>query len=161
MSFPNEPERMMERPRQPALSEMPKTECACETCTSGCSRTPGWFLPGEAEATAKLLGIDLPELFARFLVAEFWIGEDENILTLSPRKLGQDGGRKATYGEGFSRGVCVFFENGSCRIHAAKPFECSRTTHEMQRNFRNLIAAEWDHDAHQDQVLRLLRRESE
>lgn len=100
----------------------------CATCVSACQRRPGWFLPGEAEKAAKLLGLTLVELFQQRLTADFWY-EDETIATttfvLSPLVEGQEPGTETPL-NGF-RGRCTFLtDDDRCEIHEAKPFECAQ-----------------------------------
>ncbi len=98
-----------------------KTECACESCQSACTKTPGWFRPGEAEKAAKLLRLSLPVFFRRYLAVQWW-SDTPDVFVLAPALVGERTG--AMY-PGNPRGTCVFFKSGKCQIHAAKPFDCS------------------------------------
>jgi hypothetical protein len=98
----------------------------CPTCRSGCERKPGWFLPGEAEAAADLLGVGLAELFTTRLNVDYW-WEDERLspttFVLTPRVGDNEPGTVLGLE---SRGRCTFYVEGRCEIHAAKPFECAQ-----------------------------------
>lgn len=134
----------------------------CETCRFACTHKPGWFLPGEAEKAAELLGLTLEEFFRRYLAVDWWasIDTDSDIFLLSPAVVG------APTGEEFPanpKGTCVFYRDGLCTIHAAKPHEC-RTWYcgsadaEVQTLHGDTARAWTDH---RDQIVELLGREPE
>lgn len=137
----------------------------CPTCVSACTRRPGWFLPGEAERAADLLGMSLAELFRQRLTADFWY-EDAQIATttfvLSPLVGGQKPGTETTL-NGF-RGRCTFLtDDNRCEIHAAKPFECAQwycgmTKEELPVQHVDVARAWTDH---QSQIAELLGHDPE
>ena len=100
--------------------------CFCEHCRGACETKPGWFLPGEAERLADLLGYSLKTLFERSLMIDYWEESPQNIYLLSPTIVGWPAGRKAPE---VAIGRCVFFEDGHCRIHDFKPYECAQYLH--------------------------------
>ena len=92
----------------------------CQYCRDGCTRKPGWFLPGEAEAAAEFMGMTLPEFFRAYLAVDWW-EDSPNIFVLSPAVRGEEAGTELS---GDPRGTCVFYEGERCRIHPVKPAEC-------------------------------------
>ncbi len=105
--------------------------CTCAECVSCCTRTPGWFAPGEAEKAAALVGMPFDEFRSAFLVLDYWEGGDDGrIFVLAPGKVeieekARGAQRPVTWGYAFRRGRCVFLsEDDRCRIHEAKPMEC-------------------------------------
>lgn len=128
----------------------------CGTCRAGCTRKPGWFLPGEAEKAAAHLGMSLQEFFDTYLAVDWWEGEPD-IFLLSPTIVGEDAG---TEFPGDPHGTCVFYKNGRCEIHEVKPFECrdfwcgnSAGSPDVHHD----TATAWE--PHQDQIRDLLGRE--
>lgn len=111
-------------------------DCSCPSCQAGCTRKPGWFKPGEAEAAAPLKGLSLQDFFNQYLAVDYWTGYP-NIYLLSPAVVGNGTGNVFPSDPG---GRCVFYENGLCSIHAAKPFECRVMHHDNT----------YGGDAHQD-----------
>lgn len=99
-----------------------KTECTCATCQQGCTNTPGWFRPGEAEKAAKLMGLSMQKFFDTHLGVNWWVGDGRNTYVLAPALVDHPAGEEYP---GNPKGTCVFFKDGRCAIHAAKPFDCS------------------------------------
>lgn len=103
--------------------------CTCAECVACCTRTPGWFAPGEAEKAAELIGMPFDEFREKYLVQDYWVG-DPDIPVLAPGKVGVEeqalgAQRPVSWGYAFARGRCVFLnEDDRCRIHEAKPMEC-------------------------------------
>lgn len=92
----------------PDPSTMPKVECSCDKCKGCCEGSPGWFLPGEAEKAAALLGIPYGE-FRKSLIVDYWITSDGEQDVLTPRKQGLEMNRKrASWGYAFQSAPCVF-----------------------------------------------------
>ncbi len=114
--------------------------CSCEKCVECCTRTPGWFAPGEAEKAAKHMNLTMEAFINKYLVRDYWCGDltdkdhgDEgfsgDVYVWAPRKDGQKfypgDPKTATWGSAFDHGRCVFLdENDRCKIHAVKPKEC-------------------------------------
>ncbi len=134
-----------------------RESCTCQSCRSACTEKPGWFLPGEAEIAAESLRLSLQEFFAKYLAVDWWEG-DPDIFLLSPAVQGGDTG---TEFPGDPRGTCVFFEEGRCRIHAAKPHECRMEWHGDQGESYSHEATAMAWKDHQGQVTELLGREPE
>lgn len=109
---------------------MASNECSCNKCVRACKNTPGWFAPGEAEGAASLFGVPFEEFFRKYLVVDFWEGDDDTngdtILVLSPVKAShlECAGRKAPFNFPFIQSPCVFLKDDRCSIHAKKPKEC-------------------------------------
>jgi len=127
---------------------MNKTECSCDRCIKACANgNPGWFLPGEAEKAAELLGINFDEFKRQYLVIDFWCTPDGDCEVLAPAKVNtQYLGRMVSWGYAFEKGRCVFLnEQNLCRIHKAKPFECAvmDCKSELPNKAREFISQEW------------------
>lgn len=134
-----------------------KESGTCSFCRQGCDYKPGWFLPGEAEKAASLMGMPFEDFFRDYLAVDWWEAEP-NIFLLSPAVAGEATG---TEFPGNPRGTCAFYKDERCQIHAAKPHECRErfcgdrdpgSTHED-------TAMAWRE--HQDAVAKLLGREPE
>lgn len=152
---------------------MQKSECTCEVCTKACkSGNPGWFLPGEAEKTATLMGMSFEDFKKEYLVFDFWVGlEQYDVLTplkaiehhpIPIREDTSDGarniirdmesrnrgipGKRVSWGYGMLSGKCIFLDkNDRCRIHKEKPHECAIMNHADDgiKNVRKGIALKW------------------
>ena len=95
-----------------------------------CSRSPGWFAPGEVERAAAHLGLDMGDFVNRFLVLDHLDTTIGRVEAFAPLKVGRDGepveppGQKTSdYYPNWER-PCVFFEHGACRIYPVRPLEC-------------------------------------
>lgn len=132
----------------------------CHECQSACQVKPGWFLPGEAEKAADLLGMPMQEFFDRYLAVDWWEGYPKDTFILSPAVVGESTGDMFPAAP---RGQCVFYQEGQCQIHEAKPHECRQywcgePSGEASGRHRK-VAEAWD--AHQPQITSLLGREPE
>lgn len=136
----------------------------CTECRSACTGKPGWFLPGESERAAELLGMDFREFFAQHLMVDWWNepGDGPDTYVLSPAVVEGDPG------EEFPRnpnGTCVFFQDGDCRIHDAKPHECAAywcgELHGANILRHARVRDAWRSPEHQAQITDLLGREPE
>lgn len=154
------------------LDKFQKVECTCEKCISYCKQRPGWFRPKEIPRLAEFLKMSIKEVFQKYLIADYWIGDDKNIHLLSPVKdlekveepllketisfqkehnklMGRDcdrAGSYASWGYAFLHAPCIFLENDRCRIYRVRPFECAVSWHKNDssvRGIRELIAMEW------------------
>lgn len=106
------------------MSATKRPECNCDKCQQACQRVPGWFRPGEAEKAAALLGLSLPAFFKRYLGVQWWEAERPTFV-LAPAIVDRmEPGHEYPSNP---RGQCVFFEEGRCAIHAAKPHDCAFT----------------------------------
>lgn len=136
-----------------------KESCSCSDCQGACQNKPGWFLPGEAEKSADLLGVTLPELFRTRLGVDYWCstGENQDIYLLSPAVRSMDPG---TVFGGDPRGVCTFFKDGRCEIHAARPHECREYLHgdgyDVIQARQGATARAWKTEAARFQIEELL-----
>lgn len=165
------------------LDQYEITNCTCKKCISYCEERPGWFRPGEMPRLARYSKMPVDELFRKYLIADFWIGEKANIHVLSPIKdfgriksekkremldlqrehnklMGRHCDRPgscASWGYAFIHAPCIFLERGRCRIYAARPFECAISRHdkrESANSIRELIADEWKKTKLIDELLR-------
>ncbi len=97
-----------------------------------CQSSPGWFAPGEAEAAARHVGMDMGEFVNTYLVVDRLDTTAGRIEVFAPVKLAPDGSPAAEPGtrvDGLyhlGRGPCVFYdpEAKGCRIYPARPLEC-------------------------------------
>jgi len=127
-----------------------RESCSCDDCQAACKFKPGWFLPGEAEKAAELLGMEFDEFFQKYLSVDWWVSSD-NIYVLAPsNERSTPGGMYASN----PKGACVFYQENKCAIHAAKPYECRMSLHtstsdELSNRHREVSEAWQDH---QDEV---------
>ena len=84
--------------------------CSCNACQHGCTMGSGVLGAGDAEEIAAFLGITVAELTEQHL---------EEIEKFNTKHL-----RPKIEREGKQYGKCTFFQEGKCRVHAVKPFEC-------------------------------------
>lgn len=136
-------------------------ECQCKSCRGACQFKPGWFMPGEVEKAAMLLGVPLPEFFKTRLGIDWFTNPDgPPTFVLSPAVTHQAPGQEFGYD---ARGVCTFFKEGKCEIHAAKPSECRALMHtdtwDMVPPRHAAVAVAWE--GSQSQIVSLLGREPE
>lgn len=105
-----------------------KTECTCDCCQDACRRKPGWFAPGEVEQAAGLLGLSVQEFFGQYLAVDFWMASalDGPVFVLAPANSNNPAGQEYRFNP---LGQCVFYQQGRCLIHAAKPLECALYLH--------------------------------
>ena len=108
-----------------------RESCKCAECASYCRHKPGWFKPGEAERAAELKGMTLTDFFEKYLAVDYYAATPNNnlkndLFLLSPATTEIEAGTEFPYEP---RGTCVFFKNGLCEIHTAKPFECKMSFH--------------------------------
>ena len=165
------------------LDQYEITHCTCKECISYCKKQPGWFRPGEMPRLAEFLEMSLKEVFRKYLIADFWIGESADIHVLSPIKdfnrlkseeeremldrqrrhnelMGWDFDRPGSYaswGYAFIHAPCNFLELERCKIYAARPFECAVSRHdnkESTSSIRELITGEWKKTKLLDELLR-------
>lgn len=133
---------------------MEKLECQCEKCKSACEHNPGWFMPGEAEQAAQYLELSMSEFFKKYLGVNWWEADDktdDDIFVLAPAITTMTPGEEYP---GDPRGRCVFFEDGLCRIHAVKPYECAQYMHESDVSDRHwTVAQAWQDKQHEIEEL--------
>lgn len=134
-------------------TKIERTECTCPTCQSWCDHAAGWFLPGEAEEAAKLLGLSFEDFFKQHLTVDYWVGVPT--FALRPRTVRESGGDVS---RDDPRGTCSFYQNGRCAIHAAKPHECATTKHDVHLpgDWHERTAIAWRTKEHQAQIVKLL-----
>ena len=127
--------------------------CSCKDCARACKIKPGWFLPGEAEKAAKLMGMPLKKFAQKYLTIDYFTLE---VNALQPAI-------KVSYSEkdyipmGLNSGRCVFLtEDDKCKIHAAKPYECSASLICGRTGPKHTdVGEQWDNDKHQEQIAEL------
>lgn len=131
----------------------PETNCDCTSCQHACEVKPGWFLPGEAERAAALLGLSLQEFFDKHLSVD-WFESVPDIFLLAPASSGSDVG--GMY-HANPKGRCTFFVGGRCSIYEARPFECRAYHHsqEIPNGRHEAVAKAWADEQHQAQVANL------
>ena len=136
--------------------EVKMNECSCNQCKGACTYKPGWFKPYEIAPAAKLLGLTIEKFFKTKLAIDWW-ESDEPTFLLAPALQGAGTG---TEYPGNPKGKCVFFKEGLCEIHTAKPFECAEYMHidtneTVQKRHREVFESWKDH---QDIIEKLLGR---
>lgn len=136
------------------------TECQCDVCKNECIYTPGWFIPGEAEKAAEYMNLPFDKFFRQYLGVNWWERgprTDNDIFVLAPAIVDMQPGREYPADP---RGRCVFYEDGLCKIHDAKPFECAEFIHDDNNDEKNnrhwQVAEAWKE--HQTQIYELLGR---
>lgn len=145
------------------LNGTPTSECDCKECQSYCQHKPGWFAPDEIEPAARLLGMSVQEFFTTYLGVDWWGGNRESnykdIFVLAPATHICEPGKEYPANP---KGRCVFFEEGRCKIHAARPIECKIAHHAVQvvGHGQHLAVAQTWVD-HQEEIVALLGREPE
>lgn len=154
------------------LDQFKETHCTCQECISYCKKTPGWFRPQEISQLAEFLDMSIQRVFRKHLIADYWIGDDDDIYLLSPVKdfekvegglekrtiafqkehnkfMGRNcdrAGSYASWGYAFLHAPCVFLKDDRCDIYKVRPFECKVSWHgnvDSAKGVRRLIAEEW------------------
>ncbi len=126
------------------------TSCDCSDCRAACSQSPGWFMPNEVPRLARHLGLELKEVFQRYLAVGVTSMPDRSLRHgIMPHKLrdGKKPGAVWTLPELAVPGRCVFFDKGKCTIHPVRPYECARMIHGAGHNavrLRHVIVQKWD-----------------
>jgi Fe-S-cluster containining protein len=99
------------------------------------------------------------ELFNKYLAVDWF--EDykgKTVFVIAPAIRGEETG---TEYPADPRGECIFFKNGKCKIHSAKPFECSQYIHsdlfQDMETRRAEVTEEWVSE--QEKIRVLLGRE--
>lgn len=140
------------------MSERSADSCTCHECQAACQRKPGWFLPGEAERAAQLMDMTMEDFFSRYLAVDWLEDYPDDIFVLSPVVVGEDPGEEFP---GDPRGTCVFYVEGRCQIHEAKPYECRAYWCGMKRGdalSHEEVGRRWAGEP-QEQIRTLLGRE--
>jgi Fe-S-cluster containining protein len=104
-------------------------DCACASCVGACKDQPGWFLPGEAERAAELIGMPFPEFAETRVILDSCDNPEapDAPYVYAPRKIFAEGIESEAVRTPASQrrsGVCVFLAGDRCSIHAEKPYEC-------------------------------------
>ena len=131
----------------------PKFSCDCEHCQNACKTKPGWFLPGEAEKAAKLLGMEMQEFFDKYLGVDWWVDYPEDIYVLAPQVTRGEAGYMYS---GNPSGQCMLYQDGKCLIHDEKPYECAVLDHTQAdiSKRHQWVAEQWKE--HQEYLAELL-----
>ena len=137
-------------------------ECKCDTCKNACKQKPGWFAPGEIQKAAELMSLTPKEFFDQYLSVDYWVGskEDSNtledIFVLTPCTIDNGPGGMTPFNP---KGICIFFKEGLCKIHAAKPLECGQMVCDPpndSRSEKDKNTESWNKPKHQQQINDLL-----
>lgn len=134
-----------------------RRSCDCEKCRSLCGGSPGWFLPGEAEAAAESLGLNYESFVLRYCIVEYWVGCPD-IFVLAPRRLGQRF-KKAEWGDAFRRASCSLLGEKGCMLDAERrPNECATCfgCEKTEGNPREAIQEAWNTPELQEHLETLL-----
>lgn len=118
-------------------------DCKCKKCREGCSNRAGWFLPDEIKKAAEYLELTEQEFFNKYLGVD-WYESLNDIFVLAPAISSMEPG---TEYPGNPIGKCIFFEDGLCKIHPVKPFECKEYYHtdtsKMVNDRHRDVARQW------------------
>jgi len=152
------------------LEELEITHCTCKECISYCKARPGWFRPGEMPRLAEFLEMPLKEVFKKYLIVDYWMGQElAEIYLLSPVKdfsrikskkerIGIDmqmehnelmnrhcdkAGKRASWGYAFLHAPCIFLKDSKCSIYEARPFECAIAWHEDGKSKQSAREPGW------------------
>lgn len=85
-------------------------DCSCDACRHGCSYGSGILIGSDIKKLSKLLKMGEKELEEKYLESTEQFGRT----FLKPKVLR----------EGKPYGKCIFFREGVCKIHDAKPMQC-------------------------------------
>lgn len=116
--------------------------CACERCQGLCRNKPGWFLPEQIKVLAQRLGLSIEALFRNHLTIDAVLveraGSPVATYVLAPAMVGKPTGEVS---DPEARGACVWFRDGQCAIHEAKPRECREVDHTTTPRDGDLLRA--------------------
>jgi Fe-S-cluster containining protein len=116
--------------------------CSCERCQSLCRNKPGWFLPEQIKVLAQRQGLGVEALFRSHLTVDAVLVERDGSpvasYVLAPAMVGKPAGEIS---DPEARGVCVWFRDGQCAIHEAKPLECREVDHTTTPREGDLLRA--------------------
>ena len=117
-------------------------DCSCERCQHFCHNKPGWFTPDQIRPLAERLGMAIDVLFKRYLTIDTVLLVDnmstKAIYVLAPAINGRNRGAIA---QPTDHGTCIWFKDGGCAIHEAKPLECRLADHTTTRDSSNTLRA--------------------
>jgi Fe-S-cluster containining protein len=117
-------------------------DCSCERCQHFCHNKPGWFTPDQIRPLADRLGMAIDELFRRYLTIDTVLLGDRSgtkaIYVLAPAINGRNNGSMS---QPTDHGTCIWFKDGGCGIHPAKPLECRLADHTTTRDSSNTLRA--------------------
>lgn len=148
---------------EPRKTLMPITvkdggEVGCYGRGRCCMNNPGWFGPGEIEKAAEFLKLEPEVFFRKHLVVVTSHAVDvpgkPAVDMFAPAKVDErgepiipTGGRVPSVYE-FLQGACIFYKQGRCAIHPARPIECRRyfceQPEELNMSRRELARLWWD-----------------
>ena len=140
--------------RAPAPGNWPASTCDCPDCRQACQNSPGWFLPGQIEPLARVLGRSPQELFRACLaLGTTQMPTGKRMLGVMPHKLRdfKKPGQIWALNELADPGRCIFYEHGKCAIYDVRPYECSRMHHShtarQTHELRHFIVRQWNREA--------------
>jgi Fe-S-cluster containining protein len=117
-------------------------DCSCERCQNFCRQKPGWFTPEQIEPLARKLKLSIAELFQKHLTVDAVLmeeaGQKKAIYVLAPAISERKAG---AISNPIEKGTCNWFKDGRCKIHDAKPRECSLVDHTTPPQDGNLRRA--------------------
>ena len=144
-------------------------QCSCKKCIKCCYNNPGWFGTKEQIIeSSKVMGCKTLKEFAdKYLIQEYWVGEDNTIIPAprrSPDKTDKEKDEEklkfwreelsrnqsfhmASWGHNLIKGfACVFLDdNDKCKIHDSKPTECKKTFGcKENKNIRKKVIKYWE-----------------
>ena len=116
-------------------------------------------MPEEIEKAAEYLSLSVQDFFNEYLGVDWWVDYPDDVFVLAPAIKGK---RTGTEYPSDPRDECVFYENGMCKIHAVKPFECKEMMHNEESPGRHeSVRDAWATEKNQKWIEDLLGREPE
>lgn len=91
--------------------------CSCTACKHGCKMGSGFLAADDFEPLARAMSVSIAELKKKYLERRMLFNKEAWRPKLI-RKKHPTTGKKVPYG------ACIFYKNGMCSVHDAKPLEC-------------------------------------
>ncbi len=126
---------------------MEKMKLKCKKCGNCCRKYPCGIVPSEIVPIAKFLKVSVRELFEKYLIGDYWVGDNTEDIYITPRRR-TDGGdfRKASFSWAWSNEPCIFLTDEKlCLIHDVKP-QTGKDSHckvPLRSNYKQPFAEMW------------------
>jgi len=92
----------------------------CKQCGK-CCQHPCALEPNDLEKISDYLNITIEELIDKYLILDYWMTTEESLYYFTPKRVGDNGTKIASFSWAFSDKSCMFLENNLCKIHDVKP----------------------------------------
>ena len=94
----------------------------CKKCGKCCISYPCALHPDDLPKIAWYLNLTIEETNKKYLIWDYWIGDNGNEYYLCPKRKGDNGITIASWSWAFSSEPCIFLDNNNlCEIHEVKP----------------------------------------